>query len=45
MTPSQRSLLALAIALPVFSLAVGCEAEKKAKPKLQTRETLFGIPA
>jgi hypothetical protein len=40
MTPSHRSLFALAFALPVFSLAVGCEAEKKAKPKLQTRETL-----
>jgi hypothetical protein len=40
MTARNRFLFALTVALPVLSLAVGCEAEKKAKPKLQTRETL-----
>jgi hypothetical protein len=32
--------LRLLFALPLLALALGCEAETKAKPKLQTRETL-----
>jgi hypothetical protein len=40
MKARNRFVLPLAFALPLLCLAAGCEAEKKAKPKLQTRETL-----
>jgi hypothetical protein len=40
MTPRRSSLLALACSLSLLALAVGCEAERKPKGKLQSRETV-----
>ncbi len=36
----RRHSIVLALALPMLMLAVGCEEEKPAKPKIEARETL-----